>query len=561
MSHDLKMRIWRGDENGGGLVDYTVQAEEGEVVLDAIHRLQATQAGDLAVRWNCKAGKCGSCSAEINGRPRLLCMTRLSIFEPAETITVTPMRTFPVLRDLVTDVSFNYEKAKQVPAFTPPADLKPGDYRMQQIDVERSQEFRKCIECFLCQNTCHVVRDHEENKPAFAGPRFFIRYAELDMHPLDTIDRKDMLQEEQGLGLCNITKCCTEVCPEHIKITDNAIIPMKERVVDVRFDPWGKVMRTRREAAQPRTPARSLHAPAAAVSATGVAAPARTVLRTPPETHTAAPAKAAPAKAAPAKAAAVKAEPAKPAPVKAAAKAAQAGHGHGDMAAADQAVASRIAYTRTRVSLHGVAELLLAGPQRRANRSIKLVVTDDGFATGPLPRPPWLIAVRGTDLVVGDDAFILPLHGTFADLAANAGVACAPPADAYPPASGCKGSDRLQVDPAAARELLQALTMGARACRAMAAAHAPTDPPAAVLWPEHFDVAITLDEVNYGVSAGDEAIAAAYAYVGPHTTRTGKFWNQPFGAARPMSDFDDADAVLAFFEEGRRQSIDSAPTT
>jgi succinate dehydrogenase / fumarate reductase, iron-sulfur subunit len=243
MGYDLKMRIWRGDDSGGELVDYTVQVEEGEVVLDAIHRLQATQAGDLAVRWNCKAGKCGSCSAEINGRPRLLCMTRLSIFDETETITVTPMRTFPVMRDLVTDVSFNYEKAKQVPAFTPPAGLQPGEYRMQQVDVERSQEFRKCIECFLCQNTCHVVRDHEENKPAFAGPRFFIRYAELDMHPLDTVDRKEALQDEQGLGMCNITKCCTEVCPEHIKITDNAIIPMKERVVDLKFDPWMKLLR------------------------------------------------------------------------------------------------------------------------------------------------------------------------------------------------------------------------------------------------------------------------------------------------------------------------------
>jgi succinate dehydrogenase / fumarate reductase iron-sulfur subunit len=109
---------------------------------------------------------------------------------------------------------------------------------MQQIDVERSQEFRKCIECFLCQNTCHVVRDHEENKPAFSGPRLFIRAAELDMHPLDArTDRKEYAQASMGLGYCNITKCCTEVCPEHIKITDNAIIPMKERVVDKRYDP------------------------------------------------------------------------------------------------------------------------------------------------------------------------------------------------------------------------------------------------------------------------------------------------------------------------------------
>jgi succinate dehydrogenase / fumarate reductase iron-sulfur subunit len=231
-------RVWRGDDTGGGLADYHVEVYEGEVVLDVIHRLQATQAPDLACRWNCKAGKCGSCSMEINGRPQLGCMTRMSTFDADETVVVTPLRTFPVIRDLVTDVSFNYVKARETPAFAPPAGLPPGAYRMQQVDVERSQEFRKCIECFLCQNVCHVVRDHEENKRAFSGPRLFIRAAELDMHPLDArTDRKEYAQAAQGLGYCNITKCCTEVCPEHIKITDNGIIPMKERVVDRRYDP------------------------------------------------------------------------------------------------------------------------------------------------------------------------------------------------------------------------------------------------------------------------------------------------------------------------------------
>ncbi len=229
--------MWRGDDTDGELEDFTVEVNEGEVVLDIIHRLQATDAPDLAVRWNCKAGKCGSCSAEINGRPRLLCMTRMSTFEESEVITVTPLRAFPVIKDLVTDVSFNYAKAREVPSFRPPAELGLGEYRMAQVDVERSQEFRKCIECFLCQDTCHVIRDHEDNKDAFAGPRFFIRLAELDMHPLDTMDRKREAQEQHGLGMCNITKCCTEVCPEHIKITDNAIIPMKERVVDTMYDP------------------------------------------------------------------------------------------------------------------------------------------------------------------------------------------------------------------------------------------------------------------------------------------------------------------------------------
>jgi len=237
MSYDANFRVWRGDAEDGELVDYTVEAMEGEVVLDIIHRLQATQSGDLAVRWNCKAGKCGSCSAEVNGRPKLLCMTRMSTFAEDETITVTPMRTFPVIRDLVTDVSFNYIKAREIPAFAPP-DLAPGEYRMSQADVGRSQEFRKCIECFLCQDVCHVVRDHEDNKPAFAGPRLFIRAAELAMHPLDArTDRAETARDSQGIGMCNITKCCTEVCPEGIKITDNAIIPIKERVVDRKYDP------------------------------------------------------------------------------------------------------------------------------------------------------------------------------------------------------------------------------------------------------------------------------------------------------------------------------------
>ena len=244
MSYKAKFKVWRGDAGAGSLEDYAVEVNEGEVVLDIIHRLQATQAPDMAVRWNCKAGKCGSCSAEVNGVPRLMCMTRMSTFTEEETITVTPLRTFPVIRDLVTDVSFNYTKAREVAAFEPPAGLKPGEYRMQQVDVDRSQEFRKCIECFLCQNTCHAVRDHEDNKEHFAGPRFLMRVAELDMHPLDGRERRNEAQEDHGLGYCNITKCCTEVCPEHIKITDNGIIPMKERVVDRKYDPLVRLGRT-----------------------------------------------------------------------------------------------------------------------------------------------------------------------------------------------------------------------------------------------------------------------------------------------------------------------------
>ena len=231
------MRVFRGDAKGGRFQEYRLPIEEGMVVLDVIHEIQATQAPDLAVRWNCKAGKCGSCSAEVNGKPRLMCMTRMNLFPEGEPITVAPMKTFPLIRDLVTDVSFNFEMAKRVPAFKPRPRDPDGTYRMQQEDIDRAQEFHKCIECFLCQNVCHVIRDHEEHKQHFAGPRLFVRYAALEMHPLDTNDRRQLLKEKMGLGFCNITKCCTEVCPEHIKITDNAVIPLKERVVDEYYDP------------------------------------------------------------------------------------------------------------------------------------------------------------------------------------------------------------------------------------------------------------------------------------------------------------------------------------
>jgi succinate dehydrogenase / fumarate reductase iron-sulfur subunit len=232
------MAVYRGDRTGGQFVHYTVDAEEGQVVLDVVHTIQALHAHDLAVRWNCKAGKCGSCSAEVNGQPRLMCMTRMNLFEPGELITVAPIKTFPLIKDLVTDVSFNFEVAKDIPAFRPRDPEADGTYRMMQEDIDRGQEFRKCIECFLCQNVCHVIRDHPDNKPGFYGPRFFVRLAELEMHPLDMEDRTELIRSAGGIGMCNITKCCTEVCPEDIHITDNAIIPLKERVADKYYDPF-----------------------------------------------------------------------------------------------------------------------------------------------------------------------------------------------------------------------------------------------------------------------------------------------------------------------------------
>jgi succinate dehydrogenase / fumarate reductase iron-sulfur subunit len=236
-------RIWRGDASGGRFVDYQNPVSEGMVVLDAVHQIQAEQANDLACRWNCKAGKCGSCSAEINGKPRLMCMTRMDELPVDQPVILEPLQAFPIVKDLVTDVSWNYRVKKQIKPFKPRRpDAPDGTWRMGQEDVDRVQEFRKCIECFLCQDVCHVLREHHMHEQ-FIGPRFLVHTAALEMHPLDTEDRLGELRQAQGIGYCNITKCCTKVCPEDIAITDNAIIPLKERVVDEFYDPLTRLFR------------------------------------------------------------------------------------------------------------------------------------------------------------------------------------------------------------------------------------------------------------------------------------------------------------------------------
>ena len=236
-------RIWRGDASQAGFKDYTIEISEGMVVLDAVHKIQADHANDMAVRWNCKAGKCGSCSAEINGNPRLMCMTRLNSLPLDQPVTVEPMHTFPLIKDLVTDVSWNFRVKEKIKKFQPrKPDAPDGTWRMQQADVDRPQEFRKCIECFLCQDVCHVLRDHHMHDK-FIGPRFMVYSAAMEMNPLDTADRLSDLRDSGGIGYCNITKCCTKVCPEEIKITDNAIIPLKERVVDEFYDPLQRLFK------------------------------------------------------------------------------------------------------------------------------------------------------------------------------------------------------------------------------------------------------------------------------------------------------------------------------
>ena len=246
MNQKATFRIWRGDHNQGALQEYTTEVAEGMVVLDAVLKIQSENANDLATRWNCKAGKCGSCSAEINGSPRLMCMTRLNTLDLNQPVTVEPMRSFPLIRDLVTDVSWNFRVKKKIKPFKPrPPDAPDGTWRMAQADVDRVQEFRKCIECFLCQDVCHVLREHHLHEE-FIGPRFLVYVAQLEMHPLDTEDRMEELRTADGIGFCNITKCCTKVCPENITITDNAIIPLKERVIDRFYDPIKRLFRSLR---------------------------------------------------------------------------------------------------------------------------------------------------------------------------------------------------------------------------------------------------------------------------------------------------------------------------
>jgi len=236
-------QIFRGDATGGSVESYSIEVSEGMVVLDAVHIIQATKANDLAVRWNCKAGKCGSCSAEINGMPKLMCMTRLSDLPMDKPVLLQPMKAFPLIKDLVTDVSWNFSVKKKIKQFKPrKPDNKDGTWRMAQEDIDRVQEFRKCIECYLCQDVCHVLREHQLHDK-FIGPRFLIYTAALEMHPLDVEDRLTDLKKEHGIGFCNITKCCTKVCPEEITITDNGIIPLKERVVDRFYDPLKRLFR------------------------------------------------------------------------------------------------------------------------------------------------------------------------------------------------------------------------------------------------------------------------------------------------------------------------------
>lgn len=218
--------IVRRFEEGKGsrLEEFKVPVLKGMHVLDALKHIQREIDGTLAFRWNCSEGICGSCSMEVDGKPVLACKTKI----PGEKFLIEPMKVFPIVKDLVPDVREVREKAKIYRPYLLAKD-KDQAWRMQEDQIGEVSEARKCIDCYLCYDVCHVIRNHEDKK--FAGPVNIVRAIGLDKHPKSNVERSLLLSREGSLWSCNMTRCCSEICPQEIKITQNFITYAKERVV------------------------------------------------------------------------------------------------------------------------------------------------------------------------------------------------------------------------------------------------------------------------------------------------------------------------------------------
>lgn len=225
----VPLRVYRS--GSGEFEEFAVPFVEGMTVLDGVVWAQRNEAPGLAFRRNCGAARCGSCAAEIDGEPRLMCSTPL----PRSGAAVEPMAAFPVVRDLAVDVDGMWDVARRVPGF----ERGEGLDRMWQEDVDDLSVFQRCIECFLCMDVCHVLRVHGGE---YVGPRFVVKLAALNMHPRDGGDRSGFAGES-GVELCNVTRCCQDTCPEDIPITDDAIIPEKERLISG-LDPVVRLLRS-----------------------------------------------------------------------------------------------------------------------------------------------------------------------------------------------------------------------------------------------------------------------------------------------------------------------------
>ena len=218
MAKNIKLKIWRGGPTDGKLEEVSVEANEGEVVLDVIHRVQATQMGDLAVRWNCKAGKCGSCSMEINGKPRLACMTQVANFAEGETITVTPLRAFPVIKDLVVDRSA-FDRIQQSGGFvsvnTSGNTIDANSIPIPKADADRAFDAATCIGCGACVATCK-----NSSAMLFVAAKVS-QYALLPQGRVEATDRVlNMVaqMDAEGFGNCTNTGACEVECPKGISL-------------------------------------------------------------------------------------------------------------------------------------------------------------------------------------------------------------------------------------------------------------------------------------------------------------------------------------------------------
>lgn len=222
----IKLNITKfdpGKEKEPYLKAYEVEYEEGMRLLHAFEHIQKEKDSTLSYRWNCGSGRCGSCAVEVNGKPSLAC--KYEIPKGATEITVKPLKVFPAVKDLVVDLTPMRDGLKSMQPFK--SKQKPF-FKMYDYDIEIAKEMKKCIECGICQDVCHVLREH---KTDYAGPRFMAKISSREMHPYGS-NQNSATAEKSGIGYCNVTKCCQTACPEKIMITDNAIIPLKEKIAE-----------------------------------------------------------------------------------------------------------------------------------------------------------------------------------------------------------------------------------------------------------------------------------------------------------------------------------------
>ncbi len=221
----IKVEVSRNENGKEYIKVYEVPFQEKMRVLGAMKHIQENLEGDLAFRWNCGEGICGSCAVELDGKPVLACKTEIS--EDVKKIKLSPLKAFPVVKDFVFDRSKVDEQAARIKPYFITDNKEKGFWKMDEGDIKDTVEMRTCIDCLICHDSCHVLKN---TKLKFLGPRNIVKANSLDTHPMNSLDRTKLVRDE-GIANCNVSGCCTDNCPQEIKITDNANIPMKERSI------------------------------------------------------------------------------------------------------------------------------------------------------------------------------------------------------------------------------------------------------------------------------------------------------------------------------------------